>query len=264
MMPNAGFSVIVLAGDRGPGDPLAAAGGVAGKVLVEISGKPMLTYVMEAVSKFVVDGRILIVCPNGPAYLEAADVGRDYKLIEPASGPAASALAALEHLESDVPVLLVTGDHPLLQPAWLEQFASTARDSGADAVVGLVDHARIVERFPSSRRTRYRFSDVSVCGTNLFFFASSHGRRIVEYWYAFEADRKKPWRIVRRLGLWNLLRYLIGALSLAGALESLSRRSGVRLEAVMVNAPEAAVDVDSPADLALATEIIDERKQNQS
>ena len=51
-MSAAATGVIVLAADRGPGDPLAVNAGVTGKVLVEIAGKPMLTRVMEAVSGF--------------------------------------------------------------------------------------------------------------------------------------------------------------------------------------------------------------------
>lgn len=262
-MTRSRVSVIVLAADRGPGDPLAVRAGVSGKVLLEIAGKPMLTRVMEAVSNFSTRGDVVVVCRDEPAYAAAADVGREFRRVDPASGPAASAAAAMDRIDSSEAVLLVTGDHPLLQPAWLEQFVGQAAASGADAVVGLVDHAAITARFPESRRTRYRFSDISVCGTNLFYFAGLRGRKVVGQWRVFEAHRKKPWKIVGRLGAWNLLRYLAGRLSLAAAMDALSRRMELRLAAVMLDAPEAAVDVDSPADLALATEIIERRERGQ-
>lgn len=254
-------SIIVLAADRGAGDPLAVDAGVPGKVLVPIGGKAMLTRVMQAVSAFDAQGRILVVCNDHPAYSAAADVGRPYLRIDPGPGPAASAVSALSQIAETDSVLLVTGDHPLLEPAWLEFFAARARASGADAAVGLVDHALICERFPGNRRTRYRFRDVSVCGTNLFYFAGARGRRLVEQWRMFEADRKKPWKIVSRLGFWNLFRYLAGRLTLGDAMAALSRRMGLRLEAVMLDAPEAAVDVDSQGDLELVTELIDARER---
>ena len=128
-------------------------------------------------------------------------------------------------LDPAEPVLLVTGDHPLLQPAWLEQFVSRAAASGADAVVGLVDHAVFVARFPDSRRTRYRFSDVSVCGTNLFYFAGQRGRAVVEQWRRRGApektleDRRAP-RAVEPAAL-------PGRKAFAGAaMEALSRSDG--------------------------------------
>lgn len=255
--------VIVLAADRGPGDPLAVRAGVPGKVLVKIAGKPMLTRVMQAVSGFAAPGQLVVVCDDDPAYMEAADVGAGFLRIDPGPGPAASAVAAMDRIDPSKPVLLVTGDHPLLEPAWLAQFVDKAADSGADAVVGLVDHAAIVARFPGSRRTRYRFSDVSVCGTNLFYFAGPRGRDVAEQWRAFEAQRKKPWKIIGRLGPWNLMRYLAGRLSLHAAMAALSRRLELRLAAVMLDAPEAAVDVDSQADLELATGLIERRERAQ-
>ncbi len=254
-------SVIVLAADRGPDDPLAVRAGVSGKVLVEIAGEAMLTRVMKAVADFAADGRVVVVCRDDPAYAEAANVGREFQRIEPAPGPAASAVAAMDRIDPSEPVLLVTGDHPLLQPAWLEQFVTRAAASGADAVVGLVDHAAIVARFPGNRRTRYRFSDVSVCGTNLFYFAALPGRKVAEQWQVLEAQRKKPWKIVGRLGPWNLLRYLAGRLSLAAAMDALSHRTGLRLACVMLDAPEAAIDVDSQADLELVSAILKRRER---
>lgn len=260
-MTGGATSVIVLAADRGPGDPLAVRAGVPGKVLVEIAGKSMLARVMKTVSDFAANGRLVVVCRDDPAYAAAADPGREFQRVDPAAGPAASAVAAMKRLDPREPVLLVTGDHPLLQPAWLQQFVTRAAASGADAVVGLVDHAAIAARFPESRRTRYRFSDISVCGTNLFYFCGERGREVAEHWRVFEAHRKKPWKIVGRLGPWNLLRYLTGRLSLPTAMEALSRRLGSQLAAVMVDAPEAAVDVDSDADLELVTRLIEQRER---
>jgi len=254
-------SVIVLAGDRGPGDPLASRAGVAGKVLVEIAGKPMLTRVVEAAGEFAGSGEVVVVCRGLPEFAAAIDAGVQCRRIEPAAGPAASVVAAMETLPSAVPVLLVTGDHPLVRPEWLRAFVARATASGADAVVGVVDHAAVLHRFPGSRRTCYRFCDGAVCGTNLFFFAGARGREMAALWRRFEADRKRPWKIIRRLGAWNLLRYLAGRLSLDAAMAALSRRTGVRLAAVLLDAPEAAVDVDSPADLELVAGIIEARER---
>ena len=255
-------SVIVLAADRGPGDPLASRAGVPGKVLVEIAGKPMLTRVLETVAEFAGNGEVVVVCRNHPEYKAATEMARQCVRIEPAEGPAASAVAALDALPQSGPVLLVTGDHPLLRPAWLHAFVDRAAATGADAVVGVVDYARVLERFPGSRRTRYRFSDRSVCGTNLFYFSGRRGREIASLWRAFEADRKRPWKIVRRLGGWNLVRYVFGGLSLDAAMAALSQRMDMRLAAVLLDAPEAAVDVDSAADLELAAEIIQSRTES--
>jgi len=94
-MTAAGCDIVVLAGDRGPGDPLAASAGVAGKVLVPIGGRPMIERVLEAVAGASATGRIVAVCPGSAAYLEVLSAHGVDERIDPGAGPAASAASAI-------------------------------------------------------------------------------------------------------------------------------------------------------------------------
>lgn len=259
-MSSATLDAIVLAGDRGPGDPLAAAAGKAGKALVEIEGIPMLARVLDAVSDVRNIERIVPVCPDGEEYRSVLGAAFAACRVEPRDGPAASVAAALERCDPQRPVLVVTADHPLLRAEWLDAFAERARETGAEAVVGVVDHARVVARFPGHRRTRYRFADAAVCGTNLFWFSGGRATQVALAWRSFEVDRKRPWKIVSRLGIGILLRYVLGRLTLDDATQRLSRRLGVRVAAVNVGEPDAAVDVDTAADLELVGKLIARRE----
>lgn len=258
--------VVVLAGDRGPGDPLAADAGVPGKVLVPIDGRSLLARVLDAVAGFAPGARVLVVCPGHAVYQRELDAQHAIgcERIAPAAGPAASVARALEQVDPATPVLLVTGDHPLIEASWLDALRAGAARDAADAAVGVADFASVSRAFPGNRRTHYRFADRAVCGTNLFWLGSARGRRVVEAWQAFERDRKRPWRIVGRLGLINLVRYLLGRLSLDAAMTSLSSRLDARLVAVPIDAPEAAVDVDTPDDLALVRRILAARSGSRA
>ena len=44
-----GIDALILAGSRGPDDPIAKLAGVPHKALAPIAGRPMLAYVLEAV-----------------------------------------------------------------------------------------------------------------------------------------------------------------------------------------------------------------------
>lgn len=248
-MTAASFDVVVLAADRGAADPVAAAGNAPGKVLVDVGGRPMLARVLDAVGRSAGAGAVTVVCPDAPAYRGVLDAAGAPARVDPAPGPAASVNAVLGARPGSGPLLVVTADHALLRPDWIAQFVERARATGADAVVGVVDHAGVARRFPDSRRTRYRFADVAVCGANLFWFGGARGRAAVSRWQAFEAHRKRPWRIIAGLGPGNLLRYLAGRMTLARATQRLSQRFGVAVAAVFIDDPRAAVDVDSPADL---------------
>ena len=66
-----------------------------------------------------------------------------------------------------------------------------------------------------------------------------------------EADRKRPWRIARRLGIGTLWSYWRGNLTLAEAIAGLGRMLGVKAALAPASDGRAAIDVDKPEDLAL-------------
>ncbi|MBY6205352.1 NTP transferase domain-containing protein [Halomonas denitrificans] len=258
-MSSGALAIVVLAGDRGPGDPLAAAAGVPGKVLVPVAGRAMLLRVLDAAGGLDADPPIRLVRPDHAAYGAALTGSPETRRIEPAAGPAASVSAAMADIDVGRPVLVLTGDHPLLTADRLRRFIDQAAATGADAVVGLADADAVQARFPEGRRTRYRFADRRVCGTNLFLVRTAAGRRLIAQWQAFERDRKRPWRIIRRLGVINLIRYLRRRLTVDDAFAALSKRLGVTAAPVLVDWPEAAVDVDTPDDLALVERVFAEQ-----
>ena len=253
--------VIVLAGDRGGNDPLASQAGVVGKTLVEVDGQPMLARVLETLSAWPALGRLVVVAPDTPehaAVLDAQTVAGDGMIrVMPESSPSQSVASALRICNERRPVLLVTADHPLLDTAWLERLLQT--DPAADLTVGLVDYRCVMQRFPGTRRTRYRFSDVSICGTNIFAFQTVQADAVVRLWRRIEQQRKRPWRIVSILGWALLARYLAGRVSLAEAISALSTKAGVRISACLIDDPLSAVDVDSPEDLRLVEQVIRSR-----
>lgn len=251
--------VVVLAGDRGPGDPIATAAGVQGKVLAPIAGTPMLSHVIGAIDAAGLGESLVVVCPDRPGYADAIGSSVQWQRVEPAAGPASSLIGVLRGVSDHTPVLVVTGDHPLIRSHWLREFVERASATASDAVVALVDWHHVQARFPTGRRTRYRFSDISICGTNLFYFRGRRGRDVVAAWQSFERDRKRPWRIVGRLGWLNLARYLARRLTLAQAFAALSARLGVEVHPLIVDWPEAAVDVDSMRDMELVEQVFAER-----
>lgn len=257
------LAVVVLAGDRGPQDPVAAAAGVCGKVLAPVGGRPMLAHVLAAACALGDELPIRVVCPERPEYRDVVaafdSVSGRLTIVPPASGPAASLAKAMETLPANAAVLVLTGDHPLLLPEWLQGFLERAAATGADAVVGLADVDAVQAAFPEGRRTRYRFADRAVGGTNLFLFRTGRGRRVVDAWLAFERDRKKPWRIVGRLGPSLLLRYLLGRLTVGDAFAALSKQLDAETRGIVLPWPEVAVDVDSLADRDLVERIFARR-----
>ncbi len=249
------LSAVILAGSR-PGtiDPVAAAEGVAHKALVMVDDRPMLAHVAAALRGAGV--QTIAVSANDPQVIALA-VSLDLIVLRPARGPSDSVAGALAELGA--PLLVTTADHALLQDDWIADFL-TDIPAGADVAVLLAERARIEAAMPGSRRTYLRFADGAWSGCNLFHLATPEAARAIGLWRAVEADRKRPWRIVRRFGFGTLLRYLVGQLTLADAVARLGETAGVRSAAVAARDGLAAVDVDKPADLADVRRIIASRR----
>ena len=260
------FRALVLAGERPGGGTLARALNLPAGVLAPVGGRPCLLRVTDALQGArQVNG--IVLCGPAKAVLDAAPelaalaARPDVEWLPPAHGPAASAVCAAQAYPH-YPLLLTSGDHGLLHGAVVERFcadawaAAGAGGRGADCIVGLVPHPPVAAAFPESRRTVLRFADGAFCGSNLFALVTPESRHALTFWSRVETDRKRPWRIARRLGVLTMLRYLAGRLAVDEAFAILSSRAGCRVRWVPVPCPRAAVDVDTEADWRLADRLL--------
>lgn len=255
------LNAIVLAGERPGGSPLASAAGVDANVLVPVGGQPCIARVLGALRGSPAVDDILVCGPSehimqGHAMLQALLQEQRARWVAPAPGPSASALAAMS--ETRIPVLLTSGDHALLTADIVSDFCARVQTVDADFVIGLVPYALVADRYPGTKRTVLRFRDGAFCTSNLFAIPSARGALALALWRRFEADRKRPLTLARRLGLRALLGYVTGRAQLTDFLRHLSDRAGCRIAYLEIRAPRAAIDVDSVADWRLAEQIVHE------
>jgi GTP:adenosylcobinamide-phosphate guanylyltransferase len=243
-------AALVLAGSRGGLDPVAAGEGLAHKALADVAGMPMLARVTRALREAGVD--YLAVAADQP---EVVSLGYAHSaiIIAPGKGPSASVAAGLA--EMGTPLLVTTADHALLRPEWVRAFVADTPDS-ADVAVLLARRDAVEAAVPGSRRTWLRFADGEWSGCNLFLLRTPKAVAAIRTWEAVERDRKRPWRIAARLGVGTLLSYVLGRLTLADAVGRLGERIGISAAVVAARDGLAAVDVDTPADLAQVRRIL--------
>lgn len=246
---------LVLAADRTTPDAVAVAAGTPCKAVAPVAGVPMLERVLSALEESGLVDSILLCGPprtvveSTPSLASRIATG-EVGWMENASTPSASALAGLAALPQSRPVLVTTADHALLRAEIVREFVRRALASGNDLVAGVADMDTVTARFPGVRRTATRFRGGAYCGCNLFLFRTPRGRVLAEFWRRVEHERKRPWRVVvGALGPLAVLRYVLRRLTLDQALRRLSRRVNARVGVILLPYAEAAVDVDTPADL---------------
>ena len=258
------FTVIVLAGKRPGKDPVAEAAGVACKSFAPIGGRPMVLRVLDALAQSRQVGPQILCGPpqsiiaHEPELKTRIETGQ-VKWVDSLATPSSSTFRVLQSLTQNNPVLVTTADHALLTSQIVDFFCDQARRTDCDLAVGLTPYNGVRDAFPETRRTAIKFNDDAYSGCNLFGFLNRSSHRAAAFWRRIEQERKKPLRMMRVIGWWSVLQYVLGRLSLAQGLEKLSVKIDIRVRAVLLPFPQAAVDVDTADDWHFVQQLVNKK-----
>ena len=247
------FTVIILAGKRPGKDRVAEAAGVACKSFAPIDGRPMVHRVLDALAAAKQVGPLILCGPSQSlielepklkARLETGEV----KWIESHATPSLSTYHALQAFPENKPVLVTTADHALLTPQIVDYFCGEALRLQCDVALGLAKYDDVMSAFPETRRTAIKLKDGAYSGCNLFGFLNPRSDRAAQFWRQIEQERKKPLRMIRIMGWRTIVRYLFGRITLDNGLEEFSNKMQLKVRAVLLPFPQAAIDVDTVDD----------------
>ena len=258
------FVALILAADRTTKDPITQHTGAACKAFAPVGGVPMVIRVLDTLAACDLITTIILCGPPESLHAHCPELKQRIASgqviwLPNLDSPSRSAESGLSHIPNDTPVLLTTADHALLTPGIVQSFLRDSLAAQCDATVGAIRQQDIAAAFPGSRRTIIHLRDGGFRGCNLFTFNPS-GRALVRFWRQAEDLRKQPWRLVAQvLGFRAVLSYLFGFLTLQQALASISEKSGVKIQVIMLDDPRAGLDVDKVEDLVLAESILNQK-----
>ena len=254
------FTALVLAGDRAKDDPLA--GTFPGrKALLDINGRPMISYVLDAVEGAQAVSDVYVVA-NQVKDIEQGLIkcGRNIKrtrFVEGGASPVNSVLKTVETLKPAFPVLVLTADNPLLTPKAIDDFCHQARaEEGADVAFALAEMSRLRAEFPGGRRTFVKLKGEGYSGCNLYALLNLKALNAARFWLKVEADRKKTFAMVAGFGFGNLIRVITRTIPLEEALVRASKVLGAVVRPVLVEEVRIAIDVDRVKQAELVRNIL--------
>ncbi len=254
------FTALILAGSH-PSRDVGQVPWAQNKCYLEAAGTPILIRVICALKSSHHVGRIIVVGDEAEALkaLPALQSFRDEGALNfMPSGTSApdSVLRSARTLGEPFPLLVTTGDSALLTAEMVDYFCAELLKGCADLSVAFASGRLIQERFPETQRTYLRFKDDNYSSCNLFGFQTAAGLKAVEFWRKVIRYRKKPWRLFLSFGILTAIKLLVNRPTLVEALDRASKRLGLLAEPIELPFPEAAIDVDKPADLELAEKIL--------
>lgn len=266
MRPAGRYTALVLAADRGdPADPLAPFSEHGNKCLIEIAGRPMIAWVIEALLSAPEIADVLISTDDQrllerlPEFAAERTSGR---LRCVAAGPnlfASVELALHGGSTSRCPAIVTTADNPLLTPAMLAHFCRTVEVAAVDAAIAMTRAEVMRAEHPDGQRRFYAFRDGEFSNCNLYAVVTDDAIAAAAMFRGGGQFRKKTIRVIRAFGLTSFLLYRLGRLSLDGVARRLSRLFGSRIGFVEMPFAEACIDVDNERTLRIARAILARR-----
>lgn len=241
---------LILAGTRKGGDRLAESAGVSHKALIPVGGEAMLDRVAGALKASGRVGRILVSI-NRPKIARE----RGLEAVKSAGSLGQSVLDGVAELGGG-PVLITTADHALLEPDWVRYFLDNR--PAKDLAVGVARSEAVMAAAPGTKRTFLKFADASYSGCNLFVLGDVDVEYAIGLWREFEQLRKKPLKMLYKLGPGAILAYATGRLTVARTIKEVERMTGLSAGVVELPFGRAAIDVDKPEDLELVRRLTGE------
>ena len=261
------FTAIVLAAQRGGRlDPLADRAGVSHKCLVPIVGKPLLEWVLRALVEVPGLTRIHISIEKD-AVETVRDVagakgefGVPVDFVTAASSLSDSVYAAAHGV--DEPIVVTTADNVNMSPAVVAEMVRRMH-AGAEGVLALATKEAVLSAHPEGQRRFYELRGGSYSNCNLYGINGAKALKMAETFRSGGQFAKNPKRLAETFGLFNLLLLRFGLISIEGAMKRMSRRFGVRAEAMVVTDGTQAIDVDNARTFEVARTLLERRRAAQ-
>lgn len=244
-------SVVVLAGSPNTG-ALNAVSAEPWEALIDLAGKPMVHYVMEAMSGPEIAQRVLVA----PSAL-ALQVSRPEWVCVPSGESLRASLSnGLAAVSPERPVLVATSDIPLLRADMVTRFITSCEQEQADFYYAVVEQQCAERAYPGIRRTWVRLKDGVLTGGNLFLIRPAAFQAVLSMTDQLAAMRKSPLRLALWLGVPFVVRLLLHRLSVSELEHTVGRLAGLQGRALWCPDPEVGFDVDKTWDLNLCREVL--------
>jgi GTP:adenosylcobinamide-phosphate guanylyltransferase len=222
------------------------------KAMLDIGGKPMVQWVLDALSDAkLVDNVVLIglteesgVTCSKPLWFISNRISMIENLL-------AGINKVMEINPSAARVLLASSDIPGITSEMVDWEIETTLPSDVDLCYTVVKREVIEARYPGSKRTFTRLKDMEVCGGDLNVVHTSVASANPEIWERLIASRKNPVKQAAILGFDTLFLMMLRIISLDDAVKKVAARLHMTGKAIVCPYAEIAMDVDKPHQLEM-------------
>jgi molybdopterin-guanine dinucleotide biosynthesis protein A len=258
-------AIVTAGGIPQSGDPLYKYSNGNSKALIDIAGKPMIQWVLDALGESKKVENVIVIgltsksgltCKKPLHYL--SNQGRMLANIVTGVNKSIELNKKTEY------VLLVSSDIPALKGEMVDWLVDTAMETRDDIYYGVCPQEVMETRYPTSHRTYTKLKDMQVCGADINIIHVNQVTQHLDTWEALIGNRKSPLRQAAVIGWDTLYQLFTRQFTLQALAERASERIGIKGRALIWSQAEPCMDVDKPHQLEIMREDLANQKKKES
>lgn len=245
-------AIVIAGGIPNPEDPLYSFVKGDAKALVDVAGKPMVQWVLDALGDAKRVDNVIIVGLSPKNQLRCRKplhfVSNQGRML---ANIVAGINKSLQLNKKNKYVLVVSSDIPAMKAHMVDWLVDTSMQTHDDLYYGVCPRDVMEKRFPDSRRTYTRLKDMEVCGSDINICHVRMATDRLDLWESLLGARKSPFMQASKIGLGILFALFTRQLTLEDAVTRISERVGIKGRAIVWSYAEPCMDVDKPHQLEL-------------
>ncbi|HEY9153337.1 MAG TPA: nucleotidyltransferase family protein [Anaerolineales bacterium] len=245
-------AVVTAGGIPQPDEPLYTYTKGDAKAMVDIAGKPMIQWTLDALSDAKQVDNVIITGLSPKSNLKCKKplhyLSNQGKMLD---NLVSGVNKSLELNPKNKYVLLVSSDIPALKAEMVDWLINTCMETSDDIYYGVCPREVMEARYPGSKRTYTKLKDMEVCGADINVVQVRMANEHLDVWDALIANRKNPVAQARIMGWDTLYLLLTRQATLQDFVGRVSKRIGISGRAIVWPYAEPCMDVDKPHQLEM-------------
>ena len=246
-------AIVTAGGVPLPEEPLYDATQGHPKAMVDVAGKPMVQWVLDALTEARNVENVIIVGLTDKSGLKCGKtmyfVSNQGKMVENLQAGARMVREINHQAEY---ALLVSSDIPAITGGMVDWVVKTAMETKQDVYYNVIQREVMEKRFPGSKRTWTHLKDMEICGGDMnvgrlkLLLSDDTG-----LWEKITNSRKSPLKQAALIGFGTAFLLLTGKLTLEKAITNITTRLHITGRAIVCPYAEVGMDVDKPHQLEI-------------
>jgi GTP:adenosylcobinamide-phosphate guanylyltransferase len=245
-------AIVTAGGIPQPGEPLYEESQGLNKALLDIAGKPMIQWVLDALCQAEsIDQIVIIGLPEGSGvtcHKATAWLPNHGGLLE---NIRAGVIKVKELNPQAGHLLSVSSDIPAITPQVVDWAVGIANDPQMDIYYNIIPRNVMESRYPTSKRSYTRLKGLEVCGGDMNVIHTRTVTHNNDLWDKIIDARKNVFKQASLIGYDTLILLLLRLIDLEAAEKMVTRRLKIKGKAVVCPYAEIGMDVDKPFQLEI-------------